>query len=255
MNNMFDMESGDKASLQREKQYRIGIILSGDVVDETIFLRLISSCDYLICADGGVRHLRPYGILPDLLTGDLDSIRNEDRNWIEQAQIPVNQFSPEKDYTDSELAVDNAIKLLETDLMEQGISRPGNRAITLCLLGVTGDRPDHVLGNQMMAGRLAREQYDVMLSDGRSWFYLMEGPAVRIFDASEYPNDLIISVVALSEQVRGITYQGLKYPLINYDLAFGSQRGISNALEFSNKCEFEICIDSGTLMVILTKAD
>ncbi|NLW11289.1 MAG: thiamine diphosphokinase, partial [Clostridiaceae bacterium] len=198
---------------------------------------------------------RPFGILPDLLTGDLDSIRGEDRSWIEQSQVPVNQYSPEKDFTDSELAVESAFKLLETDLCEKGLHRPANRAITICLLAATGDRPDHVLGNQLMAGRLARSQYDVMLSDGRNWFYLMEGPASRTYDTSAYPEDFTVSVVSLSEQVRGITYRGLKYPLDNYNLNFGSQRGISNSLEYDSASQFEIRIVSGTLMVIITKAD
>ena len=251
-----DIRDNDEQSIEQQAPtYRIGVILSGDILDETGFLKIISGCDFLVCADGGVRHLRPYGILPDLLTGDLDSIKSDDRRWIEQAQIPVNQYSPEKDFTDSELAVDSALRLLETELVEQGLSRPANRSISICLLAATGSRPDHVLGNQLMAANLARSQFEVMLSDGSSWFYLMNGPESRVYDSSAYPEDCAVSVIALSEQVRGITYKGLKYPLDNYDLPFGSQRGISNSIDCRNAGQFEISISSGTLMVIITKAD
>ncbi len=255
MTNEDAIDGNDRIKEQQERTYRIGVILSGDILDETGFLKIISGCDYLVCADGGVRHLRPYGILPDLLTGDLDSIKNDDRRWIEQAQVPVNQYSPEKDFTDSELAVESALRLLEAELAEQGLSRPANRSIAICLLAATGDRPDHVLGNQLMAAKLARSQYDVTLSDGRSWFYLMDGPSTKVYDCSAFPEDCAVSAIALSEQVRGITYEGLKYPLDNYDLPLGSQRGISNSLDCAHNGQFKISISSGTLMVIITKAD
>ena len=83
----------------------------------------------------------------------------------------------------------------------------------------------------------------------------MDGPSSRSFDTSAYPDDCAVSVVALSEQVRGIAYKGLKYPLDNYDLPFGSQRGISNSFDCGKSGQFEISISSGTLMVIITKAD
>ena len=242
------------SSYSGRQTFRIGIVLSGDLTDETGFLRIISGCDIIVCADGGARHLKRYGIMPDLLVGDFDSINTSERDWLEKAQIPVKQFSAEKDFTDSELAVESSLELLKEILHEQHLEMPLNSNISLCLLAVTGDRPDHVLANQTMAAYLAKRGYNVMMTDGGNWFYLLQGPVKQSFDTSLYEADCTISAIALSEQVKGITYSGLKYPLNNYDLSFGSQRGVSNCLADLINENFEVEISEGTLMLIITKS-
>jgi thiamine pyrophosphokinase len=251
---MNSMNSLDNESVVKQKKYRLGIIMGGNILDETGFLRVISGCDIIVCADSGARHLRPYGILPDLLVGDLDSIAEADRSWLEYAQVPVNKFPQEKDFTDAELAVENALDLFTEFLNEQELPRPVNGDISICLLAVTGDRPDHVLGNQMMAAGLARQQYDVMMTDGRSWFYFLDGPTEKTYDISLLEYDSAVSAVALSDQVSGLTYSGLKYPLDKFNLAYGSQRGISNCLADYSEPEFSVTITGGTLLLIITPA-
>ena len=64
--------------------------------------------DYLICADGGLEKVSNYGIIPDIIIGDFDSV---DGNVLKQyeSKIPVKKFPSEKDFTDMELAVELAI--------------------------------------------------------------------------------------------------------------------------------------------------
>ena len=60
----------------------------------------IDSDDFIICADGGYDEAARCGIVPDLIMGDFDSL---------SCDLPDNiatvRFSPEKDYTDLDLAL------------------------------------------------------------------------------------------------------------------------------------------------------
>ena len=55
---------------------------------------LAQRADYIICADGGVRHAQACGIQPDLVVGDFDSGTYPDFD------VEVIQLKPEKDDTD-----------------------------------------------------------------------------------------------------------------------------------------------------------
>jgi thiamine pyrophosphokinase len=56
-----------------------------------------------------------------------------------------------------------------------------------------------------------------------------------------------VSVIPLSEEVSGITYTGLAYPLVNARLALGTTRGISNVIA---DLPATIYIEHGILVVV-----
>ncbi|MFW6304076.1 MAG: thiamine diphosphokinase [Candidatus Sumerlaeota bacterium] len=94
---------------------------------------MLVSGEWIIAADGGMRHLRAMSLRPNLLIGDMDSIGSGDWEQAEDAERLV--YPPDKDRSDSELAVEWAI--------EQGADQ-------ICLMAATGGRLDHTLGHAAM---------------------------------------------------------------------------------------------------------
>jgi thiamine pyrophosphokinase len=234
-------------------RYCVGIVLGGAVNDYDSFASELTSCDYVVCADGGAAHLAKINVIPDLLVGDFDSIDRQELDKLLKIGVPSRKYPPEKNRTDSELAVDAAIEFINTKYFQHGKSNRSD--IRIILLAATGSRPDHVLANQLMAAGLAREGYDVLMSDGVSRFYFLNGPIRKIIDTEIFKFSFVVSAIALSNEVKGITYDGLKYPLNDFDLKSGSQRGISNRLDEKvpgGKKAFSVSIKSGLLLLIIT---
>jgi thiamine pyrophosphokinase len=82
------------------------IITAGPMGDYKPLHGLIHvSNDYIICVDGGTRHLSGLGVKPDIIIGDLDS-SGELPDGVE-----VLKFKSEKDETDTMLAVMHGLNL------------------------------------------------------------------------------------------------------------------------------------------------
>ena len=219
------------------------VVLSGEIYDDAAARSWLQTADRVICADGGARHLRRLGVRPDLLVGDLDSIAADDLSWINQLQVPVSRFPAMKNETDSELAIQAAL----ADL-------PGPPGLTgqqeLVILGVSGSRPDHILANQLLAARLSGEGWRLILTDGRSTTYTLAGGQTLNLDLPvEAKPPWIISAIPITDEITGLTYQGLEYPLNDAHLYRGSTRGLSNR---PVSPAVKIALVSGVLLVVVT---
>lgn len=236
--------------LARPVQYRIVIVLSGQIASEDGFRALVRQQDLLICADGGARHLHRMDLLPDRLVGDLDSIDPADLAWIERHQVPIVRFPSVKDETDAELAVMTSLDHL---CALKGLSREelSPAAVELVFLAVLGGRPDHVLANQLMAVKLAERGFSVLLSDGVSQMIPLAGPAQLSLALPSLPvQSWAVSAIPVSPVITGLTYTGLKYPLDRATLERGSCRGVSNRPVAGQSIEVDL--ESGALLVIIT---
>lgn len=92
------------------------------------------SCDCIIAADGGARHCLNLGIRPDLIIGDMDSIDPDtESTYSGIVKIP---FRREKDKTDSEYAIIEALKFNYSHMT---------------IFGGIGGRIDHTIGNLWLA--------------------------------------------------------------------------------------------------------
>ena len=85
--------------------------------------------DLIIAADAGYKNALSLGVHPDILLGDLDSLDTKDiPKDVELLQVPA-----EKDFTDTQLAVDTALK---------------KGAAEIVIIGGLSGRLDHTLSNQ-----------------------------------------------------------------------------------------------------------
>ena len=177
---------------------------------------------YFICADCGYRHAVKLGILPDLIVGDFDSYGEELPVGVE-----VLRSVPEKDDTDTLMAVKKAIELGFTNIDLYG--------------ALGGSRPEHSFANiQTMI--YALQQGCSLEIKGSSRMLVQE--------ADESPEGgLYLSVFALTESV-GIEYlRGVKYPLEDYRMVQSFPIGVSNEITAG---EASLRIKDGLALVILT---
>ena len=108
------------------------IISGGKPPAEKLLRDYLDEVDFIIAADKGCECLYNYNIIPDLLIGDFDSANKEILNKARLKIKEVLEFPPEKDYTDTEIALMEAAK--------RGTEK-------ILLFGATGTRMDHTLGN------------------------------------------------------------------------------------------------------------
>ncbi|NJP39944.1 thiamine diphosphokinase [Oscillospiraceae bacterium HV4-5-C5C] len=220
------------------------IALGGPVRDYQIIRQSAQQkCyDLLIAADSGLKHFHRLGCPPDYLLGDMDSVTAADREWLEQTgnQTQVLQFPVEKDWSDAELCADYACKA---------------GADSLTFLGVFGSvRPDHSLMNLQLMTRLAEKLPTApLLTDGLSWVWTLRGPRTQTVRLeSLLPLPYTVSLIAATSVLKGVSYQGLYYPLTDQTVRQGSSLAISNHARSS---EFTVSLARGTGWLLVTPAD
>jgi thiamine pyrophosphokinase len=194
----------------------------------------------VIAVDGGARHAARLGVAIDTWVGDGDSLDADGMAALLEGEVPMEPVSPNKDESDTELAVLAAIR--------QG-------AKGLVIVGALGGpRIDHALANigllamTELAGRVAS------LLDAHSRITLVRAP-----DAEGAPvrrtlrgrvGDLV-SLLPMGAGVVGVTTRGLAYPLRDEPLPEGPARGLSNVRTAPNAA---VTVRAGLLLVVETPA-
>ena len=161
----------------------------------------------VVAADSGIRHASSLGVAPELWVGDFDSI--PPKLPPHYADIPRKTFPHEKDKTDGELAVEEALGLGATSLVLCG--------------AFGGQRADHEFLHLALAVRLADAGVEVLLTGGaQEGLPLLPGAAE--FD---YEEGTLFSILGFTE-LSGLSVAGAKWPLDNVEVPFGSSLTISN---------------------------
>lgn len=205
----------------------VAIISGGTAPSERLLKKYLEETDFIIAADKGMECLYNYHIIPDLILGDFDSARKEILDKMKLKTREVMEFPPEKDYTDTEIAI------------MEGIKRGSER---IYLFGATGTRIDHTLGNIGLLLSTKKKGVDLEILDNNNRFYL--GQNKMLLKGSYGEN---ISFHALSDKVINLTIKGAKYSLDNYDMSLLDPRAICN--EFLDT-QIEISYDKGELLII-----
>lgn len=196
--------------------------------------------ELLIAADRGIRGFLELGLLPDLILGDYDSVDQKDlQHILDAGKVENMPFSPEKNYSDSHLAVEQAVK--------RGASE-------ICILGAVGNRLDHVLANIGLLKACADLGIQAELVDATNRMHIIQQQYVI---QRENQHGVYVSILPYSDIVTGITMTGFQYPLENADISkdeyrdlssnMGVSRGISNVIVGETAV---IQIKSGDLLVI-----
>lgn len=182
------------------------IVANGEMQAHARLKELWLRAKLRIAADGGARNARALRIAPHSVIGDLDSLDDETRAWLEKNNCEFLRYPPAKDETDLELALQLA---------------QARGADEITLLGALGGRPDHFLANVLV---LAQTR-GLKLADAavEMWF----GSGLDVIDGKK--GDLV-SLLPFDARVEGVETEGLEYPLRGETLERGSTRGVSNVM-------------------------
>lgn len=189
------------------------LIISGGRFDEKFAVSFLkeNKYDYIIAVDGGVAYAERLGIIPNLIVGDFDTLTTDGLSEYEQRGVIVRRFNPEKDDTDTEIAVREAVMI-------------GNDTDIIC---ATGGRIDHLLANIHNMKIALDAGVNMRLVDEGNIIYLMDRDFMI---ASKDCHGKYISFVPFDGEVTGMQLEGFKYPLNNYTLKPGASRCVSNEL-------------------------
>lgn len=205
------------------------IIGNGQEIDKGTIESI--SYDYVICADGGLEKAKKYGIRPDIIIGDFDSV-NSTLLKEYQDKIPIEKFPADKDYTDMELALEFAISKGYKDIV---------------LTGASGSRLDHTMANVMLMERYYKEGIHITIIDNNNELQIITDHADLTID---YKEGYFVSIIPLTESIEGLNLEGFKYNLNNVSVQRGSTLCISNQIAVSKG---RITLRKGNAIVFISK--
>jgi thiamine pyrophosphokinase len=162
----------------------------------------LATAPFLLCCDGAVNKLVNHGLRPDFIIGDGDSISEENRERYADRFLRI----ADQETNDQTKAVDY--------LQGKGITR-------IAIIGATGGREDHTLGNISLLMEYRRRGLEVEMFTDTGRFVAVEGNATFSCNAGQQ-----VSIISFG--ARGMISQGLKYPL--HDLTNWWQGTLNEAL-------------------------
>lgn len=213
----------------------VGIIVSGGTIDRDFALEQIKdiNAEIIIGVDSGLEFLYQNQIVPTHIVGDFDSVNTEILNlYRDNAQIPIRQFNPVKDATDTEIAVRLA--------MELGVKQ-------LWILGATGTRLDHVWANVQVLKIAHDAGVKAYILDKCNRISLVEKETCLSKEKSFGP---FFSVFPLGGEVKGLSIKGAKYPLEDDTLCPYGSLTVSN--QFVEE-EVRITFPEGVIILMETR--
>lgn len=207
----------------------------------------------LIAADRGLEFFLDYLILPDVVIGDFDSLSEDGKNFLEMQSedipyggmlewklqkgegkvVEVVRLRPEKDDSDTQSAMNYAIQ---------------NGAKEIVILGVTGNRVDHLMANFGLLILAQKQDTEVALADRYNYMKLISSGTI-LKKAEQFGK--YVSFFPLGGDVTGLTLEGFKYPLDKYHLTTADS-GLTVSNEISEEYA-KVTYESGTLLMIMSR--
>lgn len=166
------------------------ILANGDYPTAPLPLQLLQQASYVACCDGGANEYIAKGYLPHIIIGDGDSLCDEYR----QRYASLIHHNPDQETNDQTKAVQY--------LHAQGKHR-------IAIVGATGKREDHTIGNISLLIEYMRMGCDVRSYTDYGVFIPCQGTCT--FDCHPGQQVSIFNFTA-----KGLKSTGLAYPLYDF---------------------------------------
>jgi len=189
---------------------RAVIFANGVLRNYALILPCLQSRDFIIAADGGLKHVHHLKLKPALIIGDLDSISASDLDIAEFQHTEIIRFEKDKDETDLELAIKAA--------MERGYRE-------ILVVAGLGGRLDQTMANLFLMLHPDFKKCNITFNDGVEEVCLVKRTSVIKGNRGD-----IVSLFPLQGDCEGVKTENLKYPLQNETLTQYKTRGISNVM-------------------------
>jgi len=197
------------------------ILANGNYPTHPVPLARLREAGMIVCCDGAAEKLVAHGLEPGVIIGDLDSVSPAIKERYEKILVQ-----------DSDQETNDLTKAVNW-CVAAGINE-------VAILGATGIREDHTLGNISLLADYSRRIDAVMLTDTGSF---------RVYDHSltiiSHPGQQV-SLFSLDPKLT-VTSTGLRYPLNNLALNSWWRGTLNEALDRKFRLEFE----DGKLIVFL----
>jgi len=201
------------------------VLIANSEIDLSEKLLLeIKAAQAIIAVDGGLLHCKTYGLIPDFIVGDLDSVSSD---LLEHFPLTPKKIYPcEKDKTDLELSVELALSLTPN---------------VIRIFGGLGGRVDHLLANINL---LASHPGKLFLESQKQKLFVINEEIVLEVSISQ-----TLSLIPLNGPVYGVTTKGLKWELSKATLD-------QNFMSISNVALTELImikVEKGNLLCCLNR--
>ena len=201
------------------------VCIGGSVPGPEALRKITRGAGLLVAADSGLIAAEDAGLRPDWVVGDMDSL--SDMSRLEKYPPDrVRRFSPDKDFTDTELAL--------ALLREEGCDE-------VWIAGGGGGRMDHLFAIRALFER--KESPDRWFPGSEEIRCLKEGKVL----GAALPPESLVSVFPLGKGPWGAESTGLKWPLNGLTWDAGSF-GVSNTAVSGS---IEICSIRGRFLVFM----
>lgn len=176
-------------------------------------LNSLKTSDYLVCCDGAINKLESAGIEAHAIVGDLDSLSNELRR---KYQDIIHHFS-NQDTNDLTKAVEWCMS---------------NKYNDITIVGATGERDDHMIGNIFLLPNYMKKTKVRMLTD-----YGIFTPVLRSRNFDSYIGQQVSIFSPQADTT--ITTANLRYELTNQKLEMLWQGTLNESMGDSFRIDFE----------------
>ena len=226
-----DENKNQNGQPQQKKKAKIIAIVAAADFNEKNFMKSLQGGMFasIIAADAGYRHLDTRGIVPNVAIGDFDSlgyVPKEDKQASVQLKedvdagtpknIRVMQYPEDKDKTDLELAIDEALNMKPQILM---------------IYGALGRRLDQYLSSIQMLSHIADHRVGVFCVGDKEACAVVNGPSeFGLGIPNDDSLDKTISIFSLTDVSLVEASQGLKWPYTNTAITNSMSLGVSNEI-------------------------
>lgn len=208
------------------------VIVTGAEPLDPLAVAAVPADAIVLAADGGLDHALAAGLAPAGLIGDLDSVSPAGLAWADE-HATIQRHRPDKDLTDTELAVGFAV---------------GMHPERLVLVAGGGDRLDHSLAALGALGRPEVTGVPVVEAWwGAQWVRVLHGPA-RATVATR--PGATVSLLATHGPCAGVSVTGTKWELHRVELAPLVGYGVSNVALGD---EIDLAVSLGVLTVFVDR--
>ena len=203
------------------------LFVSGGRAPSREFLLNVADGRKIFCIDKGIEICKACAVVPNFLIGDFDSAENSAVDWAREKNIPVEKYPADKDFTDTQLALNRAAEIFGEHVA--------------LLTGIFGGRFDHLYSNIFTCAALNRK---IFLADEREIiFYLRGGESSEI---KFFKKPLAVSLLPMTSTCAGVKTKNLHWELDGATLTQNFPNAISNRIEDD---KISVAVGSGTLAI------
>jgi thiamine pyrophosphokinase len=194
-------------------QKKAVILANGSFPTHKIPLSELKQSKYIVCCDGAINKLEQAEITPFVIVGDLDSLESE----LKWKYRDIIYHLSDQDTNDLTKAVNWCLS---------------NKFSEITIVGATGQRDDHMIGNIFLLPQYAKNIKVKMLTD-----YGVFTPIIRSRNFESYTRQQVSIFSTVADTI--ITTANLRYALTNQKLEMMWQGTLNESMGDSFRIEFE----------------